>query len=132
MSAIGPKLPLQKDNLYGHYSLITQYKDEIQQNLKNLLLTAAGERIMLPDFGVGMRHFLFEPRQHSISKMRQKIDQQIKKYMPFLRNIRTTFDSNNNQEYLDNSNIVSVSIIYDIPSLNITSELILSKEDINL
>ena len=130
MSAIGPKLPLQKDNLYG--SLTTQYKEQIQQNLKNLLLTSPGERVMLPDFGVGLRHFLFEPRQHSVAKMRQKIDQQIKKYMPFLRTVRTTFDSGNDQEYLDNSNIVSVSIIYDVPSLNITSELILAKEDINL
>jgi len=131
MSAIGPRLPLMKDEVFGHFSLITEYKEEIKQNLKNLLLTAPGEKMMNPDFGVGMRHFLFEPRKHSISGMRQKIDNQIRKYMPFLRNLRVQFDTNTDQDYLNDSNILSVTIIYDIPNLNLSTSLVLTKEDIN-
>lgn len=131
MSSIGPRLPLSKDNVHGHFSLIRDYKTEIAQNLKNLLLTAPGERVMIPDFGVGLRHFLFEPRQHSIASIRQKIDQQVKKYMPFLKNLRVIFDRNTNQEFLDNSNIVSVQIVYDVPSLNITSEVVVTREDLS-
>ncbi len=131
MSAIGPKLPLMADNIFGHYSLITLYREEIQQNLKNLLLTAPGEKMMNPDFGVGLRHFLFEPRQHSIPAIRQKIAGQIRKYMPFLRNLKVQFDTNSNQEFLDNSNILSVTIIYDVPSLNLSTSLVLEREDVN-
>ena len=131
MSAIGPKLPLMADDVFGHFSLVTEYKQEIQQNLKNLLLTAPGERIMNPDFGVGMRHFLFEPRAHSISSMRQRIEGQVRKYMPFLRNLNIQFDSGADQEFLDNSNILSVTIVYDVPSLNLSTSLILTREDVN-
>ena len=131
MSAIGPKLPLMRDNVHGLFSLITSFKEEVQQNFKNLLLTAPGERMMNPDFGVGMRHFLFEPRQHSISGMRQRIEDQVRRYMPFIENLKMFFDSGSDTEYLDNSNILSVKIYYEVPSLNLSTELNLSREDIN-
>ena len=72
MNGIGPELPLNKDHRFGTYSLVTSYKNEVKQNFKNLLLTSPGERIMNPDFGVGLRHFLFEPRQNSIQKITQR------------------------------------------------------------
>jgi phage baseplate assembly protein W len=130
MSAIGPRLPLMKDETFGHYSLITEYKDEIQQNLKNLLLTAPGERMMDSNFGVGLRNFLFEPRSHSIPAIRQEIDKQVRRYMPFIRNIKVQFDHNASPEFLDNSNLLSIRITYDIPSLNLNRTLTLDKEDV--
>lgn len=33
----------------------------IKNNLRQLLLTEKGERVMLPNFGLGLRKFLFEP-----------------------------------------------------------------------
>jgi phage baseplate assembly protein W len=131
MSAIGPKLPLMTDDVFGSYSLVTEYKDEIQQNLKNLLLTAPGERVMIPEFGVGLRNFLFEPRQHSIVQIRQRIQNQITRYMPFIRNSRVMFDHSSDDEYLENSNVLSITISYEVPNLNLSSTLILSREDVN-
>jgi len=131
MSAIGPKLPLMRDEVFGHFSLITEYKEEIKQNLKNLLLTSPGERMMNPNFGVGLRHFLFEPRIHSITAMRQKIESQVRRYMPFIRGLKVQFNAGSDQEYLDNSNILSVNIIYEIPNLNLSTNLLLQKEDIS-
>ena len=131
MSAIGPRLPLMRDGTFGLFSLVTEYKEEIQQNFKNLLLTAPGERMMNPDFGVGLRHFLFEPRQHSITKIRQKIEQQTRKYMPFIRNLKVQFNSGADQEFIDNSNILSVRVIYDVPGLNLSTSLVLSRENLN-
>ena len=60
MSAIGPKLPLIRDDVFGHFSLFTEYKDEIRQNLKNLLLTQKGERAFQPEFGTNLRAICFE------------------------------------------------------------------------
>jgi|TARA_Y100000310_G_C20337850_1_gene648376 phage baseplate assembly protein W len=131
MSTIGPQLPLMGDNIFGAYSSITQYRDEIQQNLKNLLLTSPGERMMNPDFGVGLRHFLFEPRQHNINAIRQRVENQVRKYMPFIRSLKVQFDTGAEEEYLDNSNILSIRIIYDIPDLNLSTSLLLQKEDIS-
>ena len=67
MNGIGPELPLSRDEKHGVYSLIVSYREEVKQNFKNLLLTSPGERMMNPDFGVGMRRYLFEPRQHAAS-----------------------------------------------------------------
>jgi phage baseplate assembly protein W len=131
MSAIGPKLPLMTDDVFGSYSLVTEYKDEIQQNLKNLLLTAPGERVMIPEFGVGLRNFLFEPRQHSIVQIRQRIQNQISRYMPFIRSTRVMFDHDSDDEYLENSHVLSITITYEVPNLNLSSTLILSREDVN-
>jgi len=131
MKAIGPQLPLQRDQIFGQFSLITSYKEEIRQNFKNLLLTSPGEKMMRPDFGVGLRRFLFNPREQAITSIRQKIQNQVAKYMPFIRNLRVDFDSNTDQEFLDNSNLLSIRIIYDVPTLNISSELIVSREEVN-
>jgi len=116
--------------VYGHFSLITTYKEEIKQNFKNLLLTSPGERMMNPEFGVGLRGFLFEPRENAIIAIRQTIQEQIDRYMPFIRNLRLNFDAGKNEDFLKNSNILSLTIIYDIPSINITSEILVVEEEI--
>ncbi len=59
MSGIGPKLPLIKDQNNG-FALTRTIKENIKQSLKMLILTNPGERIMLPEYGVGLRRFLFE------------------------------------------------------------------------
>ena len=60
MAGLTPKLPLTLGGDNGNYKLIKTYKNLIKQNFKNLILTAPGERIMDPNFGVGIRNFLFE------------------------------------------------------------------------
>lgn len=87
---LSPKLPLSYDPSDG-YTLNKTYEDMIKQNLKMLLLTSPGERIMLPDFGVGFKRFLFEPyRQETIESIIFEIQGQVEKYMPFVEvvNIR--------------------------------------------
>mgnify|MGYP000439218146 FL=1 len=59
MAGLSPKLPLTKDPQDG-YALNKEYVELVQQNLKMILLTAPGERIMEPEFGVGLRNYLFQ------------------------------------------------------------------------
>ena len=61
MPGIAPKLPLQLDEVDG-YRLTKTIKETVQQNLKMIVLTSPGERIMNPDFGVGLRNYLFRNR----------------------------------------------------------------------
>jgi phage baseplate assembly protein W len=57
--AYGITLPLKKgDNGYFEQSF-TSF-EQAETNLKNLLLTAKGERIMQPEFGSGLHSILFE------------------------------------------------------------------------
>ncbi len=132
MIGIGPQLPLARSREHGIYTLITSYKDEVKQNFKNLLLTSPGERMMDPQFGVGIRRFLFEPRVHMIPEIRQKIEQQVNKYMPFLVIRAIDFDTGHHDtQLLEDSNVLSVRITYDVPNINLQATIILQSEDIN-
>ena len=84
MAGLSPKLPVSRDSEDG-YSLTKTYEEMVRQNLKNLLLTNPGERMMDPDFGVGMKRYLFE--QHGVntySEIYAKSQEQVEKYMPFV------------------------------------------------
>jgi phage baseplate assembly protein W len=59
MAGLSPKLPLAPDNQDG-YALNRTYFEMVQQNLKHIILTNPGERIMDPLFGVGIKKYLFE------------------------------------------------------------------------
>jgi hypothetical protein len=91
MIGISPKFPLLIDNDVGAYSLNKTVSAAVQQNFKNLLLTAPGERIMDPHFGVGLRHYLFEPNTPALQRIiGQLVNDQVGKYMNFI-----------NLEYID-------------------------------
>ena len=133
MDGIGPELPLNRDTVNGVYSLITSYQKEIKQNFKNLLLTSPGEKMMNPDFGVGLRTFLFEPKIQATPAIRQRIIGQVNKYMPFLHINKINFDSKDNlsaDEHMD-SVILSIRIEYSVPNLNLNTTLILQHEETN-
>ena len=130
MASLAPRLPLTIDSGDG-YTSIKSLKALVKQNFKMLILTNPGERVMEPEFGVGLRNFLFDPRQATISNVRQRIQNQITKYMPFIRNLRINFDRNKSEDILADSNILSLTIIYDVPSLNISSELLAIKEELS-
>ncbi len=86
MYGIGPRLPLMKDDIDGHFGLVKNLTDEVQQNLYNLVMTSPGERIMDIDFGVGMRRYLFEPLlPQTEGRIESRIRKQVKKYLPFVQ-----------------------------------------------
>jgi hypothetical protein len=127
----GPKLPLSRDAEHGIYTLTTSYSEQIQQNFKNLLLTAPGERIMNPDFGVGLRHFLFEQKTTAIPSIRQRIKEQVRKYLPFIEITSITFDRDQEESFSRDSLMLSLSVAYTVPSINLNSSIILSSDGIN-
>ncbi len=131
MDGIGPELPLNRDHRFGNFSLVTSYKDQIKQNFKNLLLTAPGERMMIPDFGIGLRHFLFNPRPNAVSLIRQRIVSQTSKYLPYIVIRKISFDENKLEEDALDSHLLSIVIDYEVPNLNLQASIVLQSEDVN-
>jgi len=90
---LSPKLPLSLDPSDG-YSLNKTYKEMVKQNMKMIILTAPGERIMDPLFGVGLRNYLFEQNHPSVyAEIEAKIHQQIKKYIGFVEVLDISFNT---------------------------------------
>jgi phage baseplate assembly protein W len=84
MAGISPKLPLRRDSVDG-YDLIKNYVDMVRQNLKNLVLTNPGERMMDPSFGIGLKTYLFENNSPGLyGQIAAKVQRQVGQYMPFL------------------------------------------------
>lgn len=120
-SAIGPKLPLNLDKKDG-FIMIDNYVDEVKQNLKTLFLTAPGERVYIPDFGIGMRNYLFKNRTTSLDgDIKARIKQQIDTYMPFISIIDVqVWDSP------DVENLLYLKFEYFIVPLNLQDQITLS------
>jgi phage baseplate assembly protein W len=96
-SALAPRLPLRLDATFGPYGMITSYVELVKQNFKMLLLTVPGERIMNPDFGVGLKRYMFEmagPELHA--EINNRILTQTKTYMDFIQLNKIDFTSPEN------------------------------------
>jgi phage baseplate assembly protein W len=124
MRGFSPKFPLQRSNKGGVYGVNTTFKDTIQQNFKNLILTNNGERVMDVNFGVGIRSYFFEPKTSTISAdISDKIHFQVKKYMPFITINSIEFTGGD-----DDSNLLGVSITYTIVPLEQKNQLTISSD----
>jgi uncharacterized protein len=119
MSGLSVKLPLREDYADGKYALNKNYSEVIRQNLKNLLLTEPGERIMDPNFGVGLKKMLFEQNTEAThANMSAIIHQQISKYMPFIQVDDVTYGDVEN-------NSVTIQVIFTVPTIRQRDILIL-------
>ena len=74
---IGVAFPLNETNMFTGTKTV---KEQIKSNLLNLLLTYPGERINLPNFGVGIKNLLFE-QNIDLENLKEKIQNQISLYM---------------------------------------------------
>ena len=76
---------------------------------------------MDPNFGVGLRRYLFQPMSvFTFDDITERIHQQVDTYMPFLKIIDIFFDTPPGEEF-DNS--LGVRIEYFITPLNTLSTL---------
>ena len=111
-------LPLSLDPLDGPYKSNKTLEEVADQNLKMIILTAPGERVMNPDFGVGVRNYLFEQETPFLAEeIRNNIKSQVERYAPFIKiqKLNINIDSDNG--------VLSVQIKYAVPAGGIVSDL---------
>ena len=118
MASFGVALPLTRNGIDG-YTTIENFKTLIRQNLKMLILTAPGERVMVPDFGVGLRNYLFQNVGHEVfAQVEAKIREQVRRYMGVVTISRIEFAPSS----IDR-NTLGISIFYGVPNIGITDLL---------
>ena len=113
-----PKLPLSYSPR-GGFVLNGSILQMIKQNLKMLLLTSPGERIMDNNFGIGLKNFLFEQNvSNTRQELKTRIENQINEYMPFLDIVEISVEESDDQE-------IYVSITYDVRSIKSGDKIII-------
>ena len=105
---IGVAFPLDDTNMFKGTKTI---KEQVKANLINLLLTQQGERVNEPNFGVGLKYYLFE-QNIDIDSLNTVINEQINFYIPEI----SLIDSEVN--FLDDEHLLFIKIIYSINSDN--------------
>ena len=114
MATLGVKLPITRDSING-FTMLADFHSTIKQNLKMIVLTNPGERVMNPDFGVGIMSYLFENYNDNIFvEIENDIREQVARYLPVVIIKRILFDNTN-----QSTNTLGVSIEYLIPALGI-------------
>ena len=113
------KLPLTYDEEDGPYRLTKTLPETVKQNFRNLVLTVPGERVMDPDFGVGIHKLLFENESsQAIDIFKERLYDQVSRYLSFIKIITVDTSMINNT--------LNISIEYYISSLGVNDALSLN------
>jgi phage baseplate assembly protein W len=119
MSGLSVKLPLSKDRQDG-YGTNKSTQSMAAQNLKMLLLTIPGERVMIPDFGVGIKKYIFENmNRDTYVEIEAKIHEQVKKYLPYILITNVRFKD----YHAPSSNTLGIRISYIITTIRAAGTL---------
>lgn len=126
-----PVLPIQRDDTDGFYVLTKTIAQNVKQNFRNLMLTNPGERVMVPNFGAGLRQFLFENNSFEVqSNISDRIESQVDRYMPFVKIERVEFFEQKDSLEPNFGNLLSIRIFYGVPSKGLSDMLTVSKVNV--
>jgi len=117
-STTAPKIPLTVEDGTIESFTFDELTELIKQNVKMVLLTNPGERIMIPEFGVGIVRYLFElSTVGSYGPLEARIKEQIRTYIPSINLTALSVEPINDEQKLN------VSVSYDIDILNTRDRL---------
>ena len=118
--AIGITLPIQIGNTAFNQSFTTY--EQAKSNIKNLLLTKRGERVMQPNFGSGLQELLFDFNDDLLSsKIEETITMALENWLPYIVVQQINVNQSNDNK---DKNTVGITISFNIrnnPQLNTVS-----------
>lgn len=123
VTPIGIKTPIELgDNGEGLLAMHMTIQDSVHDNLRNLLLTNHGERLIHYDLGANLRPLVveFSSKDDFDGEAMIRINTAVAKWMPFITLVG--FDSR--PEFIDNrfTGRIVILVVYSIPQLGITEK----------
>ena len=117
--------PLEINDGHGYKTIRRDLPIEaVKFNLKNILLTNPGENLSDPEFGVGLRGFLFElETTQNAQNIRQRIINQIQRYANYFTRLNVIVDTSG---LYDNTLTVKLEFEFGIKKLYDTLEVTVS------
>ena len=113
--SIGIDLPFRLSNVSGsgYFSQTSTTSDAIKNNIKNLINTERGERLLQPTLGIALKKYLFEQiNNDTVTAIQTDISAAFDKWLPFvnIKDILVDFAETDNSI----ANRISVSITFFI------------------
>ena len=103
----------------GGTSMVS-YDDDIRQSIRIILGTDQGERVMRPDFGAGLRSFLFGPiSSTNLQRIKARVQDALIKWEPRIDvlQVTVTFDASERSKLL-------IDINYRVRATNTLTNLV--------
>lgn len=121
-TAIGVKIPFSALNVFDS---VYSTKDQTKYNLINFLLTDPRERPFNPNFGAGLRSFLFEQLESNTSDdLRTMLISQIESNFPNVNIINLTVSSD------VNIGAINIEFSYNIRNTKESDEVLLTIQNV--
>ncbi len=125
MAGYAPLIPLTRvdtNSTDNTYKMVTDLKQLILQNVITLLMTSPGERVFMPDYGVGLRNYLFDQYEEDLPmSLVNRINDQFKKYLSFLDLLAVERITGS-----ESSQTISIAIRFYSESLTAAQEAVLN------
>ncbi len=113
--SVGVTLPLRKGN-NGYFEVSYTTKEQIKSNIKSLLLTQKGERLMQPTFGSNLQRALFEQNSNNLDAfIEDTIMEAIDTWMPYVTIESIVYDTDNT---LKDRNRIDLELKYSLKYSN--------------
>lgn len=119
-SPVGIVTPLRLGTAESIFEMTYSLSDQVHDNLRNLLLTNWGERLVLYDFGANLRPLTseFTTQDDFDAQAVQRISSAVSKWMPYvtLEDFLSQVNRNGNK----NTAIIDITVTYSVPALNVS------------
>ena len=123
-TGISVKLPFSYTKADGPFLLTKDLAENTKQNLKNLIFTIPGERVMNTDFGVGFNALLFQNATDDVLEdMKERLFTQVDRYLPFVQILNVETSLQDNTAYLRVEYIIPSLSVSDILSLDVRGQV---------
>jgi len=121
---IGIRTPISfADGKSSMFGMSYNLEDQIRDNIRNLLATNSGERLMMGDLGANLLGLALELTSEDTDIVAaQRISATVEKYMPYV----TLEDFEPSIEKSEDDNVIQsqVRIKYSVPSLGLTDQFV--------
>ena len=115
-------VPFQINPATGQVMTINQYQEIIAQHVLSVLMTAKGERVMLPTYGVGMQNYVFQPESALVAaEIQSTITNAFKTWEPAVLIQNVTVATTPQQP-----NVLTVTVTYSTTPYNATNQVTVS------
>ena len=112
---IGIDLPFRKSNgIEGYFASTSTTIEAVKNNIRNLVNTHDGERIMQPQLGINLRKYLFEQfSDEVVFSIQNDIVDTFKKWLPFVEIQDIQVNMSNSNDSIG-KNTMNITIVFNI------------------
>ena len=112
---VGLDLPIRKSlGKEGYFASTSTTIEAVKNDIRNLLNTNQGERLMQPTFGLNLRDFLFNQiNEENVASIQNGISETLSFWLPFV-NIKNIQVATNSDDTTIGTNSMVINIVFAI------------------